>query len=102
MEKSIGALRTMTAKAEVRTKSCIKNRTQENTGLIKELNKLRLKKRQLENMLEAETLKLQKLALDKTRLSREIHNKKIHSQTNVANYASSNAISGKPTMEGLP
>jgi hypothetical protein len=44
-----------------------------------ELNELRLTKRNLENKLEAETLRLQKLALDKTRMSRDINNKKLSS-----------------------
>ena len=79
MEKSIGALRGMTQKAEVRTKSSIKKRTTENTQLIVELNELRLTKRNLENKLEAETLKLQKLALDKTRMSRDLNNRKLSS-----------------------
>ena len=58
MEKSIGALRGMTTKAEQRTKSNVKKRTKENTELIHELNDLRYSKRALENRLEAETLKL--------------------------------------------
>lgn len=58
MEKSIGALRQMTSKADSRVKANIKKRTYENTDLIKELNELRLAKRTLENKLEAETLKL--------------------------------------------
>lgn len=38
MEKSIGALRGMTGKAEMHTKTNIKKRTKENTELIHELN----------------------------------------------------------------
>lgn len=68
MEKSIGALRSMTTKAEVRTKTNIKKRTKENTELILELNELRLMKRNLENKLEAEELKTQKLKLDMKRM----------------------------------
>ena len=72
MEKSIGALRQTTGKTESRIKTNIKKRTNENTELIHELNELRFQKRDFENKLEAETLKLQKLALDKTRFSRDI------------------------------
>jgi hypothetical protein len=76
MEKSIGALRQTTVRAEAKTKSNIKARTKENLELINELNELRKAKIDLESALEAETLKLQKLALDKTRLSRDISTKK--------------------------
>lgn len=95
MEKSIGALRQMTSKAEQRTKTNVKKRTNENRELISELNKLRHDKRQLEAFLESETLKLQKLALEKTRISRELHNFKM-SQTNGMNYGSN-----RVSLEGL-
>jgi hypothetical protein len=72
MEKSITALRATTGKAEQQTKSNIKKRTHENKDLIDELNQIRLMKKRLENELEDETLKLQKLALDKTKLSRDL------------------------------
>ena len=51
--------------------------------MIDELNQIRLMKKRLENELEDETLKLQKLALDKTKLSRDLQNKKMESQANL-------------------
>ena len=99
MEKSIGSLRQMTTKAESRTKSSIKKRTKENTELINELNELRKSKLKLESQLEAETLRLQKLALDKTRLSRDMTSKKHSSQ---ATYSAHGPSSGRESMEGLP
>lgn len=64
MEKSITTLKQNTTKNEMMTKTNIKEKTGENTKLIKELNELRDKKRELETELEGLQLKFQKLNLE--------------------------------------
>ena len=98
MEKSIGALRQTTVRAEVKVKANIKSKTKENLELINELNELRKAKIDLESALEAETLRLQKLALDKTRLSRDINSKK----SSAAAYTTHGASSVKESLDNLP
>ena len=56
MEKSVGALKQNTSKNESNTKVNIKKKTKENTELIAELNELRVRKKELENEMEAKAL----------------------------------------------
>lgn len=71
MYKSINTLQSNTVKNEGRTKSNIKKKTRENTQLIKSLKDLRMRKKELENELEAKSLTIQKLKLEKGRRERE-------------------------------
>lgn len=88
MEKSIGTLKQNTGKNESNTKINIKKKTKENTELIHELNELRVRKRELENELEAKSLTIQKLKLEKTRRERE-HEKRMQSHSSSMMYGRS-------------
>lgn len=77
MEKSIGTLKGNTSKNESRTKTNIKKKTRENTELIRELNDLRIRKKELESELEAKALTIQKLKLERDRRKKELE-KRMH------------------------
>ena len=80
MEKSIVTLKSNTSKNEGRAKSNIKYKTKENTELIHELNDLRLRKKDLENELEAKDLTINKLNLERRRRKQE-HSKRMQQST---------------------
>lgn len=77
MEKSIVTLKQNTSKNELMTKSSIKEKTNENTILIKELNDLRDQKKELEDELEGLQLRFQKLNLERKRKKQENEKKSL-------------------------
>ena len=96
MEKSIGTLKQNTSKNEMMSKTNIKEKTVENTKLIKELNELREKKKELEKELEDLQLKFQKLNLEIKRKRMENEKRNIAS-----GYISHNQF-GKSIKDGGP